>query len=175
MDGYNVLRRLRQEGLEMPVIILTSRGDETAKIQGFRFGADDYVTKPFSVLELLARVEARLRRRPAGDAAKGAADDGAETLRFGDITILPGFRAARLGDSAVSLRPREFDLLLALARRRGEVVSRESLLKEVWGYRAAVHTRTVDSHVAELRRKLEEDPSQPRHILTVYKRGYRLV
>ncbi len=170
MDGYRVLRALRAEGLQMPVLILTARGEETDKVLGFRLGADDYVTKPCGVLELLARVAALLRR--ARQAAGGVGPDGLE--RFGAVEINPASRTVTRGDQPVALSPKEFDLLLMLVRRRGAVVSRLELLTEVWGYSADVMTRTVDIHIAELRRKLEDDPSKPRHILTVWKRGYRL-
>jgi two-component system, OmpR family, alkaline phosphatase synthesis response regulator PhoP len=166
LDGYRVLRTLRAEGHRVPVLILTARGEEADKVLGFRSGADDYVTKPFGLLELLARVEALLRR--------SAAPAESATLRFGPVEIDRAARTVtRLGE-AVALAPREFDLLVALYDRGGAVASRQELLREVWGHRGAVLTRTVDIHVAELRRKLEEDPADPRHILTVWKRGYRL-
>jgi DNA-binding response OmpR family regulator len=170
MDGYRVLRALRDEGFEMPVLILTARGEETDKVLGFRLGADDYVTKPCGVLELLARVAALLRR--ARQAEGGAPLAAVE--RFGAVEINPASRTVTRGDQPVALSPKEFDLLLMLVRRRGAVVSRIELLKQVWGYSADVMTRTVDIHIAELRRKLEDDPSKPRHILTVWKAGYRL-
>ncbi|MDE3126710.1 MAG: response regulator transcription factor [Gemmatimonadota bacterium] len=169
MDGYRVLRTLRDDGLDMPVLILTARGEETDKVLGFRLGADDYVTKPCGVLELLARVAALLRRARRAEAANGAPIE-----RFGAVEINPAARTVTRGDQLVALSPKEFDLLLTLVRRRGAVASRLELLKEVWGYSADVMTRTVDIHVAELRRKLEDDPSKPRHILTVWKAGYRL-
>ncbi len=170
LDGYRVLRTLRNEGLDMPVLILTARGEETDKVLGFRLGADDYVTKPCGVLELLARVAALLRRARQSGGHEGAL----AVERFGAVEINPSSRTVTRGDQPVALSPKEFDLLLALVRRRGAVASRLALLKEVWGYSADVMTRTVDIHIAELRRKLEDDPSKPRHILTVWKAGYRL-
>jgi DNA-binding response OmpR family regulator len=170
MDGYRVLRTLRDEGLQMPVLILTARGEETDKVLGFRLGADDYVTKPCGVLELLARVAALLRRARQAESGEPAR----AVERFGAVEINPSSRTVMRGDQAVALSPKEFDLLLMLVRRRGAVVSRLELLKEVWGYSADVMTRTVDIHIAELRRKLEDDPSKPKHILTVWKAGYRL-
>ena len=167
MDGFRVLRALRDEGYQMPVLILTARGDETDKVQGLRLGADDYVTKPFGVLELLARVEALLRRASAGTPL-------AQMERFGDVEVSPSSRTVHRSGSAVSLTPKEFDLLVALIRRRGAAASRGELLTEVWGYHSGVLSRTVDTHVAELRSKLEENPAEPRHILTVRKTGYRL-
>jgi len=169
MDGYRVLRQIREDGLTMPVLILTAKGEEADKVLGFRLGADDYVTKPFGVLELLARVGALLRRsRPA------TAGGGQPVQRFGDVEVEATTRSVRRDGSLVALTPMEFDLLIALLRRQGAVVSRLELLKEVWGHSSAVLTRTVDTHIGELRRKLEHDPSTPRHILTVRKAGYRL-
>ena len=169
MDGYRVLRQIREDGMTMPVLILTAKGEETDKVLGFRLGADDYVTKPFGVLELLARVGALLRRsRPA------TAGSGQPVQRFGDVEVEVTTRSVRRNGSLVALTPMEFDLLIALLRRQGAVASRLELLKEVWGHSSAVLTRTVDTHIGELRRKLEPDPSTPRHILTVRKAGYRL-
>ena len=169
MDGYTILKRLRAEGKDVPVLILTARGEEADKVFGFRLGADDYVTKPFSLSELLARVQAILRRAKSREHGNGDA-----TEEFGEVTINTLARSVKRGDAEVALTPKEFDLLLALIRRRGAVASRLELLKEVWGHQAEVMTRTVDIHIAELRRKLEHDPSTPRHILTVWKAGYRL-
>jgi two-component system alkaline phosphatase synthesis response regulator PhoP len=170
MDGYRVLKSLREQGDTMPVLILTARGEEADKVLGFRLGADDYVTKPFGLLELLARVGALLRR--AGGRVEAAAVPEVEC--FGEVEVHPGSRLVRRRGEEVSLTPKEFDLLWALLRRRGGVAARLELLAEVWGHRAAVMTRTVDMHVAQLRRKLEDDPAQPRHIVTVWKAGYRL-
>jgi two-component system response regulator MtrA len=169
MDGYTILKKLRAEGKDVPVLILTARGEEADKVFGFRLGADDYVTKPFSLSELLARVQAILRRAKSGDRR-----DGEATEEFGDVSINTLARSVKKGETETALTPKEFDLLLALIRRRGAVVSRLELLKEVWGHQAEVMTRTVDIHIAELRRKLEDDPSTPKHILTVWKAGYRL-
>jgi DNA-binding response OmpR family regulator len=169
LDGYRVLRQLREEGLNMPVVILTARTEEADKVRGFRLGADDYVTKPFGVLELMARVEALLRR-------SGTRQSPARSIptRFGDVVVDLSTREVRKGGNTVALTPMEFNLLLAMLERRGAIVSRLDLLKEVWGHSSSVLTRTVDTHVAELRRKLEADASRPRHILTVRKAGYRL-
>ncbi|MGA9836671.1 MAG: response regulator transcription factor, partial [Gemmatimonadaceae bacterium] len=134
MDGYRVLRTLRDERLEMPVLILTARGEETDKVLGFRLGADDYVTKPCGVLELLARVAALLRRARHADGREGI--DAVE--RFGAVEVNASSRTVTRGDQPVALSPKEFDLLLALVRRRGAVASRLELLKEVWGYSADV-------------------------------------
>ena len=167
LDGYRVLRELREEGNVVPVVILTARTEEADKVRGFRLGADDYVTKPFGVLELMARVEAVMRRSGAGLQRSRA-------VHFGNVTIDVPTRTVRKGDHPVALTPMEFDLLLALIKRKGAIVSRLDLLKEVWGHASTVLTRTVDTHVAELRRKLEDDPSQPKYILTSRKAGYRL-
>jgi two-component system alkaline phosphatase synthesis response regulator PhoP len=170
LDGFRLLKALRQDGLAMPVLILTARGDEADKVRGLKLGADDYVTKPFGVLELLARVEALLRRGRTPAEAPGPPP----IERFGDVTVDPGTRTVIRGGHAVELAPKEFDLLLALLKRQGAVVARLELMREVWGYDDAVITRTIDTHVGELRRKLEADPAAPRHILTVRKIGYRL-
>jgi DNA-binding response OmpR family regulator len=165
-DGYRVLRQIRDDGISTPVLILTAKIEEADKVRGFRYGADDYVTKPFGVLELLARIEALLRRAQPSPRT--------HTLRFGDIDVLLDRRVVLRGGKEVALTPMEFDLLHALIKRRGALASRIELLTEVWGHSAAVLTRTVDTHIAELRRKLEDDPAKPRHILTVRKAGYRL-
>ena len=168
MDGFRVLRTLRQEGHAVPVLILTARGEEADKVRGLKMGADDYITKPFGLLELLARVEVLLRRiAPPAPARGGAA-------RFGEIEVDVPARVVRRRGHAVELAPKEFDLLMALLESRGAVVSRLDLMTRVWGYSSAVVSRTVDTHVAELRRKLETTPSAPRHIVTVRKIGYRL-
>lgn len=169
LDGYRVLRTLRGEGIEVPVLVLTAKGEEANKVQAFSIGADDYVTKPFGTLELIARVRALLRRVGRRDEPPLPAIE-----RFGEIEVNPASRVVYRAGQAVALTPREFDLLLALLKRRGAVGSRADLLREVWGYQAEVMSRTVDMHVAELRRKLEADPASPRHILTVWKVGYRL-
>ena len=172
MDGYRLLRALRESGVQVPVLILTARGEETDKVLGFETGADDYVTKPFSVLELMARVRALLRRAGVSDELEGG--EARQSYQFGEISVDVAARTARKSGEPVTLAPKEFDLLVALLRREGAVATRHELLKEVWGYQAMVPTRTVDMHISELRRKLEEDSSHPHHILTVRKAGYRL-
>jgi DNA-binding response OmpR family regulator len=170
MDGYRVLKTLRDDGIDTPVLILSARGEETDKVLGFHLGADDYVAKPFGLLELLARVDALLRR-----AASASTKNKLSTpVTFGDVQVDPGTHTVRRGGEAVTLRPKEYDLLVALLQRRGQVVSRAELLEEVWGYSGEVYSRTVDTHVAELRRKLEENAAEPRYILTVRKTGYRI-
>ena len=172
LDGYRVLEALRAEGRDMPVLILTARGEEAEKVLGFRLGADDYVTKPFGLMELLARVRVHLRR--AAEQARRAGGGSPAVVRFGDVEVEPATYVVRRGGAPVSLRPKEFELLMALVRRRGGVASRLDVLREVWGYADEVVSRTVDTHVAELRRKLEADPANPEFLLTVRKAGYRL-
>jgi two-component system response regulator MtrA len=168
LDGYQVLDAMRREGHRVPVLILSARGEEADKVRGFRLDADQYVTKPFGVLELLERVASLLRR--ASGRAPAARDT---TIRFGDVVVDTAARTVTRHGAECALTPKAFELLLALIRREGAVVDRLALLREVWGYDAEVMSRTVDSHVAELRRKLEDDPAEPRHILTVWKVGYR--
>jgi DNA-binding response OmpR family regulator len=184
-DGYDVLARMRRAQIDVPVVILTARGEEVDKVRGFRTGADDYVTKPFGVMELLVRIQAILRRgppRPAGAIATNGASSAAHPTPpaprllhpFGDIEIDVDDRVVRRRGAEVPITPKAFDLLLALASREGRVASRHDLLRDVWGYARSVTTRTVDAHIAELRRKLEDDPAEPKHLLTVWKVGYRL-
>lgn len=173
LNGYRVLERLRKDGNTTPVLILTARGEESDKVLGFRLGADDYVTKPFGVMELLARVSAILRRTRGSEDEEGRGGAELDQVAFGSVTVDLRARWVSRDGEEVSLTPKEFDLLLALIRRDGGVAGRLELLKEVWGHRAAVVSRTVDTHIAELRKKLEEEPSEPRHILTVHKAGYR--
>ena len=171
LDGFRVLEVLRGEGLTTPVLVLTARGDETDKVRGLRGGADDYVTKPFALRELLARVAALLRRTRAPGAERSTPP---AAYCFGEIAVNPGTRIVTRAGHPVPLRPKEYDLLGALLRREGGVVGRADLLREVWGYHESVLSRTLDTHIGELRRKLEADPAVPRHILTVRKTGYRL-
>jgi DNA-binding response OmpR family regulator len=169
VDGYQVLRSIRGRGSHVPVIILSARGEEADKVRGFRLDADQYVTKPFGVVELLERV-AGLLRRTAATAGAGHAET---AMKFGDVVVDLGSRSVIRNGVPCTLTPKAYDLLLALLRREGAVATRRDLLTEVWGYGAFVMTRTVDSHVAELRRKLEAHPAEPRHIVTVWKIGYR--
>jgi DNA-binding response OmpR family regulator len=168
LDGYHVLQTLRSRGVKTPVVILTARAEEADKVRGFRLDADQYVTKPFGVLELLERVRALLRR-----SARVVASTAPAPLRFGDVVVDTSSRMVTRGGSPCALTPKAYELLLALVRRGGAVVTRNELLKDVWGYSAFVTTRTVDSHVAELRRKIESDPANPRYVKTVWKVGYR--
>ena len=164
MDGLEVCRRIRKRH-SVPIVMLTARGDETDRVVGLELGADDYLPKPFSLRELLARVRAVLRR--PGPRQKG------EELAFGDVRVRSRGRQVFKAGHEVMLTRKEFDLLLYLLAHRGEVITRERLLDEVWGYERFPTTRTVDTHVLRLRRKFEADPEHPRFILTVHGQGYR--
>lgn len=168
LDGYQVLQALRQRQRRVPVIILTARGAEADKVRGFRLDADQYVTKPFGILELLERIAALLRRAAATEPARDE-----QLIRFGRVVVDTASHGVTRDGVPCTLTPKAYELLLALVRREGRVAARTELLREVWGYGAFVMSRTVDSHVAELRRKLEDDAANPRHILTVWKVGYR--
>ncbi len=168
MSGIDVCRTLRTRGIETPILMLTARSQEIDKVIGLEVGADDYVTKPFSIKELLARIRAHLRR-----ASKQVVD--IESFSFGDVELNFKKYAARKGGQALELSAREFEILRYLIRRRGEIVTRDQLLDEVWGYRNTPVTRTVDNHIARLRQKIEQDASEPRHIITVHRIGYRFV
>lgn len=168
LGGIEVLKKLRSSGSTVPVLILTAKGNEVDKVLGLRLGADDYVTKPFGLMELMARVEALLRRtRPPAEVA-------AANYRFGVVEVRTESQEVLKNGQAVVLTPKEYGLLLALLQREGAVASRIELMGEVWGHSSAVISRTVDTHIAELRRKLESDPARPQHIITVRKSGYRL-
>jgi DNA-binding response OmpR family regulator len=171
-DGFRALRLVREAGSTLPVLILTALGAEDDKVRGFRLGADDYLTKPFGIRELLARVEALLRRARASDGG-AAARPPATIMRFGEVEVNTDARLVRRRGQPVALRPKEYDLLMALIAREGKVVKRQDLLRELWQYSEDVTTRTVDIHIAELRRKIEESPGEPKHIITVWKVGYR--
>ncbi len=168
LSGYEVCRRLRDEGITTPILMLTARGEETDRVAGLDLGADDYVTKPFSVRELLARVRALLRRTHPPKTLP-------DQLRFDDVVVDFRRYEVRKGGKPLEMTRKEFGVLRLLASRPGEVVTRDELLNEVWGYESYPTTRTVDNHVALLRSKLEDDPSNPRHVLTVHGVGYKLV
>jgi len=167
MDGYEVLSTLRARGVNAPVLILSARAEEIDRVRGFRAGADDYVTKPFGVMELMLRVQALLRRANPASAAS-------TVWKIGDVEVDTARRLVRRNGEEVSLTPRAFELLLELLGNADRPLTRHDLLRTVWGYDNSVTTRTVDAHIAELRRKLERDASDPQHILTVHKVGYRL-
>lgn len=166
-SGFDVCRDIRKAGLITPILMLTARGQTSDKVNGLKIGADDYVTKPFHMQELVARVEALLRRAPIRPAVQAGISE------FGSVRVdLLGTEATRDGKS-VNLSAREFQLLRYFMEHRGATLSRDELLKQVWGYSADMYTRTVDVHVASLRQKLENDPKQPQYILTVQGLGYK--
>ena len=168
MSGYELCRKLRAEGVMTPIVMLTARGDEADRVVGLDLGADDYITKPFSVRELLARIRAVLRRAQAQSAQPAE-------LRFGNVFVDFRRYEARKNGHSVELRRKEFGMLRLLVARSGEPVTRDELLNEVWGYDASPTTRTIDNHVASLRAKLEDNPSDPRHLFTVHGVGYKWV
>jgi len=168
-DGFEVCRELRRQGSPLPVLMLTARTQVVDRVVGLKLGADDYLTKPFEAVELLARIEALLRR------AGGAVGEGNGITAFGDVQADFRRSQVRLGGVEVALAPRELELLQYFVAHPGEVLSRDRLLDEVWGYDAAVQSRTVDVHVATLRQKLEADAAHPRFFRTVHGRGYRFV
>jgi len=172
MSGFELCRKLRGEGIQTPILMLTARSEEPDRVLGLDLGADDYVTKPFSVRELMARVRALLRRSQPGP--EGALDLPDE-LRFGDVAI--DFRSyeARRNGEPVEMTRKEFAVLRFLAARAGQVVTRDDLLNGVWGFESYPSTRTVDNHVAGLRAKLERDAPEPGHIRTVHGVGYKFV
>src|ERR1700676_5555861 len=166
-SGFVVCRDIRQAGLITPILMLTARGQTSDKVNGLKIGADDYVTKAFNMRELMARIEALLRRAPTPPVAHAGIHE------FGSIRVdLVGTEATRDG-TIVNLSAREFQLLRYFIEHRGATLSRDELLKQVWGYSAGMYTRTVDVHVASLRQKLEDDPKQPKLILTVQGFGYK--
>ena len=164
-SGWEVCRALRQRGLDIPIIMLTARGAEADQVRGLELGADDYVTKPFSLRELLARIRAVLRRP--------GPRRGSVSFAFGDARLEPRTRRAWRAGREVALTRKEFELLRYLVEHPGEILTRERLLNEVWGYERFPTTRTVDTHVLRLRQKFESDPERPAHILTVHGQGYR--
>ena len=168
LSGYEICRKLRDQGSHVPILMLTARGDEADRILGLDLGADDYVGKPFSVRELLARVRALLRR-------SGPQKAPVDQLTFGDVIVDFLQYEARKKGQPVEMTPKEFGVLRYLAVRAGQVVQRQMLLEEVWGYENYPTTRTVDNHIASLRAKLEDDPAEPRHLLTVHGVGYKFV
>ena len=167
MNGFDVCRELRRHQYHAPIIMLTAKAEEVDRVVGLEIGADDYVTKPFGIRELLARVRVRLRR-----AAK--APD-ADVLRFDDVEVMFDRCEVTRRGVRVDLTAKELDVLHLLARHRGAIVTRDQLLEEVWGYEHYPTTRTVDNHILRLRQKLEHNPADPRHILSVYGEGYKFV
>ena len=172
MDGLEVCRRIREKDKNLPILMLTSKSEELDKVLGLELGADDYVTKPFGIRELVARIKA-LIRRTHGEAADGAAPTGARTLIFGALAIDLDKRKVSLVGERVELTAKEFDLLALFASKPGRAYSRDQLLEQVWGYQFSGYRHTVNSHINRLRAKIERDPAQPRFIKTVWGVGYR--
>ena len=168
LDGFEVCRILRAAGSKVPILMLTAKTEEVDKVVGLELGADDYLTKPFGLRELVARIRALLRR---AQMVKEAAQD--EVLHCGDLEINVSSRTVRRGNSLLELSPKEFDLLVFLAKNRGQVFSRDALLERVWGHDWVGDPRTVDVHIRWLREKIELDPANPRRILTVRGVGYK--
>jgi DNA-binding response OmpR family regulator len=167
LNGFEVLRGIRALSRDVAVLVYSELGEEDDRIRCFRLDADQFVTKPCSLIELLERIHSLLRRT-----TRSTSSD-ASLFSFGDVTVDPASRTVARDRIPVSLSPKAFDLLMSLVRRNGRVASRVELLREVWGYGPLVLSRTVDSHIVELRRKLEHDPTNPRHLITVFKLGYR--
>jgi len=170
MSGYELCRKVRDNGITTPILMLTARGEEMDRVVGLDLGADDYVTKPFSVPELLARIRAIIRR-----VQKAKTGDLPGELKLGEISIDFKCFEARKGGKILNMSRKEFGVLRLLAARDGEVVTRDELLDEVWGHDQYPTTRTVDNHIALIRNKIEDDPSKPRHLITVHGVGYKLV
>jgi DNA-binding response OmpR family regulator len=169
LNGFEVLKQLRSEGYSVPVLMLSARGAEMDKVMGLELGAEDYVTKPFGLAELLARVKAVLRRDAKSRAEREA------SVRAGDIEVDPGTREVRRRGALVELTATEFDVLFCLVEAKGKVLSRETIQAEVWGRGHHGTPRTIDNFLLQLRSKLEDDPASPRHLVTVRGVGYRFV
>ncbi len=167
-DGFDVARTIRQQGIQTPILMLTARTQVVDRVVGLKLGADDYLTKPFETIELLARLEALLRRAPSGSPGLAL-----ERYSFGDITIVVRIAEVMSKGQSLDLSAKEFQLLKYFIEHRGATISRDELLQEVWGYSAMPSTRTVDVHVAWLRQKLETNPRVPQFILTVHGLGYK--
>src|SRR6185295_11467536 len=166
MTGLDVCQQLRSGGNDVPIIMLTARGQEIDKVLGLKLGADDYITKPFSFMELLARAEAVLRRAPSPAPT-------AAPFQFGDVTVDFKRHEARKAGQPIELSPREFQLLAFFIEHRGEIVTRETLLDAVWGGSSLPFTRTVDMHIAKLRKKIEDNPGDPKFLVTLHRLGYK--
>ena len=165
-SGLDICKKIRGDGNNVPIIMLTARGQEIDKVLGLKLGADDYVTKPFSFLELMARVEALLRR-------SAPRESNLDSAKFGDIVA--DFKKCEVtkGGKLLELTPRELELLRFMIEHEGDVVSRDQLLDAVWGYEKMPFTRTVDMHVAKLRKKVEDNPAEPKYLVTVHRYGYK--
>jgi DNA-binding response OmpR family regulator len=169
MSGFDVCKKVREKGVNIPILMLTAKGEEIDKVLGLELGADDYVTKPFSLRELLARVKAMLRRKSDSLSPREL------KTRIGQLEVNFQTFEALHNQQAVSISHREFEVLKFLWQNQNQIVSRDQLLTEVWGYEEFPTTRTVDNFIVRLRQKIEDDPAHPRHILTVHGVGYKLV
>lgn len=168
LNGYEVCKRLKKALPELPIIMLTAKSQEAEIVTGLELGADDYITKPFSVLELLARIKAVLRRG-------NSESTNPEVYRFGELEIdLKNYIANKNGET-IKLSPREFEILKYFISRRGEIITRDDLLSNIWGYETFPYTRTIDAHIAKLRQKIEEKPNEPKLIITVHGIGYKFL
>jgi DNA-binding response OmpR family regulator len=170
LDGVEVCKRVRADDDQLPILMLTARSEETDKVLGLEMGADDYVTKPFSIRELMARVKALFRRV---EVDREAPDEDQEEIAFGPLRIAPPKRKVWLSEDSLELTAKEFDLLLLLARHPGRAYNRQELLDQVWGYQYEGYSHTVNTHINRLRSKIEEEPSDPRFVQTVWGVGYR--
>ena len=168
LNGYEVCKGLKKEIPDLPIIMLTAKSQEAEIVTGFEIGADDYITKPFSVLELLARIKALFRRIKSGSEIP-------EVHRFGDLEINFKKYEARKKGIPLKLSPREYELLKCFIEREGEIISRDELLNQVWGYDSFPDTRTIDTHIAKLRHKIEDNPEEPRLIVTIHGIGYKFL
>ena len=168
MSGFDVCKKAREAGVKTPIIMLTAKGEEIDKVLGLEFGADDYITKPFSVRELLARVKAVLRRAPASTPALAPVVIGQLEIDFSS------YKASQKGKE-IEMTPKEIDILRYLWQHQAQAVSRDELLTQVWGYDESISSRTVDNFILKLRKKVEKDPSAPRHIVSIHGVGYRLI
>lgn len=174
MDGFDVCKRLRAEKRSLPILMLTAKSEELDKVLGLELGADDYITKPFSIRELIARVKAIFRRIEL-DRSDGLSEDDEAPIALGELVIEPKKRKVRRGGESIELTNKEFELLLLFARHPGRVYSRQELLEQVWGYQHSGYSHTVNTHINRLRNKIEDDPSEPRYVKTVWGVGYRFV
>lgn len=168
LNGYEVCKLLKKEIPDLAIIMLTAKSQEAEIVTGLELGADDYITKPFSVLELLARMSALFRRVKSDSGIQ-------EVHRFGDLEINFKKYFARKKGKSLKLSPREYELLRCFIERQGEIISREELLKQIWGYESYPDTRTVDAHIAKLRQKIEDEPEEPKLIVTVHGIGYKFL
>jgi DNA-binding response OmpR family regulator len=168
ISGLDVCRELRSRSIDTAIIMLTAKSDEVDRVVGLELGADDYITKPFSLRELLARVRVRLRRLPVQK-------EQLSKYRFGNVEVDFDKYIAKVRGKPVDLTQREFEILRYMIRNRGDVISRDRLLDEVWGYQDYPTTRTVDTHILKLRKKIEEDPANPKYIISIYGGGYKFL